>query len=134
MNNVNKALQLAREAHYGQVDKRGEPYIYHPIRVALLLDKPFDRIVGLLHDVAEDTKYTLDDIESEFGIEIAHVVEKLTHDTTIPYMDYIEILSRNKSARAVKIADLKDNLDPAREYKNRNTTKYKEALTYLLNK
>lgn len=131
---INKALALATQAHKGQFDKGGEPYISHPIRVSQLVKDDDMKIVALLHDVVEDTYVTLDDIESEFGIEIAHVVGKLTHDTTIPYMEYIEILSHNKAARAVKIADLTDNLSPLRDYKNRKTTKYKEALTYLTNK
>lgn len=131
---INKALKLAVQAHEGQVDKRGKPYIFHPIRTALSLDNPNEKIIALLHDVVEDTSVTLEDIEKEFGSEIAFIIEKLTHEKHIPYMDYIKRLSRNSIAKAVKIADLYDNLDPDRDFKGRNTNKYKKALNYLLKK
>ena len=130
---INKALALAIKAHHGQVDKCGKPYIFHLIRVALSLDDPTDKIIALLHDVVEDADVTLDDIENEFGSEIAHVIEKLTHRDSESYFDYIHRVGRNKTAIRVKIADLTDNLDPIREFKGRDNTKYKNALKYLSN-
>jgi len=130
---IQKAKALATKAHKGQVDKRGEDYINHPIRVAERCSEKA-KIVALLHDTVEDTYITLETINKEFGIDISNAIRMLTHIKGVPYMEYIERLSENKLAKEVKIADLLDNLDPDRDFKGRDNTKYNKAIAYLLNK
>lgn len=86
----------------------------------------------LLHDVVEDTNVRLSEIQTAFGIKISKAVDLLTHKNNVPYMTYIVALSNNPLSKTVKIADLKDNLSPYREYEGRNITKYQEVLEYLI--
>ena len=71
---IKKAMIIAYNAHNGQVDKSGIPYIYHPIHLAEQMNTETECIVALLHDVVEDTEVTYEDIEREFGKEIADMV------------------------------------------------------------
>lgn len=104
MSFVEEALEIAMQAHAGQVDKCGEPYILHPLRVGLrFLDDTY-RIVGFLHDVSEDSQKTFN-----FGPEINEAVDALTRRENEQYMAYIGRCGANKIARSVKIADLEDN-------------------------
>lgn len=132
LENYNRALAIAWRAHNGQVDKIGLPYILHPLRVALSLDTADQKVVGLLHDTIEDSDTSLDDILSAFGPDIARAVDLLTKRRGQPYADYINTIKLDPVARAVKIADIKDNLLPSRVYPGRNDTKYKAALIALL--
>ncbi len=79
---IEKAYNLAFTAHQGQVRKSGEPYIIHPLHVATILaDLEMDKetiAAGLLHDVAEDTEWTIADLEREFGEDVAHLVDGVT--------------------------------------------------------
>ena len=79
---IEKAYKVAGEAHKGQVRKSGEPYIVHPLHVAnILADLEMDKetiAAGLLHDVAEDTDWTIADLEREFGEDVAHLVDGVT--------------------------------------------------------
>ncbi len=110
--NIKKALKLAYEAHNGQVDKSGYPYIAHPLHLAESMSDEKTTIVALLHDVIEDTDFNLKDIESiGFDIEIIKALELLTYDKNMEYLDYIKTLKNNVIAREVKIADLKHNSD-----------------------
>ena len=79
---IEKAYHIAEEAHEGQRRKSGEPYIVHPLCVALILaDLEMDKetiVAGLLHDVVEDTVMTVEDLEREFGDDVALLVDGLT--------------------------------------------------------
>ncbi len=133
-----KAMIIAYNAHNGQLDKSGVPYIYHPIHLAEQMDTETECIVALLHDVVEDTDITFEELEKDFPNEVIEILKLMTKDKNIDYMDYINKLKENPIARKVKIADLLHNSDETRldevtlndiERKN----KYKVALK-LLNK
>ena len=128
---VQKALALAINSHFGQNDKCGQDYILHPIRVSQSFTGYNEKIVALLHDVVEDTEVTLGEIEEKFNTMIALAVESLTHRKGEAYNDYIERVKLNPLATIVKIADITDNLDPSRQYKGRNDKRYKKALEKL---
>jgi (p)ppGpp synthase/HD superfamily hydrolase len=110
-----KALRIAYDAHHGQTDKTGLPYIYHPLHLAEHIGDDETLIAtALLHDVVEDTDLTFDDLRSE-GIseEVLAALKLLTHDESVPYMDYVQAIknSGNSMAIAVKKADLLHNSD-----------------------
>ena len=100
MSQIEKAYKIATKAHEGQFRKSGEPYIIHPICVAIILaELELDKesiIAGLLHDVVEDTVMTTDDITREFGAEVALLVDGVTKLTQLNYEhDKIEIQAEN---------------------------------------
>jgi len=107
-----RAEQIAREAHKGQTRWDGiEPYIKHPERVAGQFRDATHKAVAWLHDVVEDTEATLDDLRFfGFSEEILDAVSAITHRSDQDYISYILTVRRNKIARAVKIADIRDNL------------------------
>jgi fructose-1,6-bisphosphatase/inositol monophosphatase family enzyme len=113
-----RAIVIATEAHagVGKPDKGGAPYILHPLRVMERMERPEERIVAVLHDIVEDTPVTLDDLRREsFSAEIVEAVDALTRrKVETDYMDFIRRAGRNPLAKAVKIADLRDNLDLSR--------------------
>ena len=112
MSPIERALQIAVEAHAGQEDKSGLPYAFHPIRVMLRCTREEAKIAALLHDVVEDTAVSFDQLSKEgFSEDVLSAVRLLTHDPSVPYEDYIRQLSTNPIAREVKIADLEDNSD-----------------------
>ena len=109
---LEKAAKLAEKAHQGQVDKGGQPYILHPGRVMEQCETETEKIVALLHDVMEDTPYTLEDLRQEgFSEEVLEALLCLTHREGEPYMAYIERVCENPLAARVKYADLQDNMD-----------------------
>ena len=82
-----QALKLCFEAHKNQVDKSGMPYVFHPFHVAEQMTDEISTIVALLHDVVEDTPYTLGDIAAMgFGDEVTDALALLTHDEAVPYL------------------------------------------------
>ena len=110
-----KALCIAYKAHEGQVDKTGIPYIFHPFHLAESMTDENSTIVALLHDVIEDTDWTIDDLEKEgFNEDILTALKLMTHNPAEPYMDYISRLSTCPVARQVKLADLYHNSDQTR--------------------
>lgn len=111
---TNRAMMIAYDAHHGQVDKQGIPYIFHPFHVAEQMTDELSTCVALLHDVVEDSDVTLDDLAQEFPIEVIEALALLTHDEPVPYLEYIKALASNEIARAVKRADLEHNLDGTR--------------------
>ena len=139
---IEKAYNIAYEAHKGQVRKSGEPYIIHPLCVAIILaELELDKetiVAGLLHDVVEDTKWTLKELEAEgFPTGVLEAVRLLTREKDVPYMAYIERLSGNQIARKVKLADLEHNSDLTRlievtERDLRRQEKYFLAKEFLL--
>lgn len=126
------AIALAAEAHRGQVDKAGRPYILHPLRVMQKLDSEPKRIAAVLHDVVEDCGVPLAKLAVCFGEPIAVAVDALTRREGESYADFIERCGVNDIARAVKLADLCDNMDLSRlpEVTDRDRarqTKYRRA-------
>jgi len=112
---VGRAAMIAAEAHLGQVDKAGEPYIFHPMRVAMKATTREERIVALLHDVIEDSSVTLDQLAREgFGEDSLRALEHLTRRPEELYADFIERIARHRLATRVKLLDLADNSDLSR--------------------
>ena len=110
---VQMAFRFASKAHAGQVDKLGEPYIYHPFSVAAKLDTPNEVMAALLHDVIEDTDATIDDLKY-FPPEVVGAVKQLTKVKGVSYEEYLHGIRSNPLALRVKLADLAHNSDPER--------------------
>ena len=112
---IERARKIAEKAHQGQADKGGQPYILHPLRVAEKCEQTEEKIAALLHDVLEDSEYTLEDLKKEgFSDEILKALVCLTHREGEGYMEYIERVCENPLAARVKYADLQDNMDISR--------------------
>lgn len=112
MPTLEDAILLAAQAHRGQVDKVGRPYLLHLLRVMLRLDGEEAQIVGVLHDLVEDTGYTLDDLRAMgYAEEVVQALDCLTRRSTESYEEFVERASANPLARRVKRADLEDNMD-----------------------
>ena len=110
-----KAMKLCFEAHKDQKDKSGLPYVFHPFHLAEQMETEETTIVALLHDVAEDTDITLEDLAKEgFGDGVMQALKLLTHDKKVDYMDYVRAIQENPIAKAVKLADLRHNSDLSR--------------------
>ena len=115
MATIEKALQIAARAHEGQVDKHGQPYILHPLRVMEAVEGEEARIVAILHDVIEDTSVTADDLRREgFADDVLEATDRLTHRKDEPYSEYVLRCKGHEIARRVKLADLEDNSRPSR--------------------
>ena len=109
------ATIVAMEAHREQTDRAGEPYINHPLHVAEAMDGAVKRTVAILHDVVEDSEWTIDDLRQEgFSVEVVEAVAALTRSEEESYQGYITRVSKNNLAVKVKIADLMHNLDASR--------------------
>ena len=134
---TNKAMVLAYEAHQGQYDKSGLPYVFHPFHLAEQMDTEEAVTAELLHDVAEDTDYTLEDLRSMgFPDAVTDALALLTHDPSVPYLEYVERLKSNPIARSVKLADLTHNSDLSRlpvvtEKDLERVEKYRKAMNLL---
>lgn len=112
MADLERALQIAVQAHAGQKDKAGAAYIFHPVRVMGRCTTPDAKIAALLHDVVEDTDITFKQLEAEgFSAEVMAAVRLMTHAPEVSYDDYITQIMANPIAVEVKIADLEDNSD-----------------------
>ena len=109
-----KAMKQAYNAHHGQFDYNGIPYIFHPIHLAEQMDDEISCCVALLHDVVEDTDITMEARAREVPPEGIDAVKLLTHDDTTPYFDYVRAIKANPIARKVKLADLTHNSDQSR--------------------
>jgi (p)ppGpp synthase/HD superfamily hydrolase len=138
MADLDKAIALACKVHTAQVDKSGEPYILHPLRLMLKFANNDERIVGVLHDVVEDSEVTLDDLRKiGFNELIVQAVDSLSKRKDESYENFIERIKVNRLAKKVKIEDIKDNLDLTRLHSISSNDldrieKYHKALTYLL--
>lgn len=132
-----KALKLCFEAHKEQVDKTGLPYVFHPFHLAEQMDDEISTVCALLHDVVEDTEITLEMLgEMGYPQNVLDVLALLTHDESVPYMDYVKMISTNPTATKVKIADLTHNSDVTRldvvdKWAKKRNKKYKKALRIL---
>ena len=111
---TNRAMQIAYEAHHGQLDKCGMPYIFHPFHLAEQMEDEYAVCVALLHDVLEDTDYPREALAAEFPAEIMEALDLLTHQEGVPYLEYVEKIKPNPLAKAVKLADLIHNTDKTR--------------------
>lgn len=115
MATLERAIEIAAKSHSGQVDKAGQPYVLHPLRLMFAVHTPLERMVAVLHDVVEDTSVTLSDLEQEgFAPEVIDAIQALTK---LPGESRIEAAHRaaaNSIARAVKLADVTDNMDISR--------------------
>ena len=134
---VLEALTLAAKAHDGQHDRSGLPYILHPINVANQLETEDEIVLGLLHDVVEDSDVPLEEIRERFGDRIADALFLLTKRADEDYMDYIERVATDPLAVRIKLADLTHNMDPARhpnpdEWDLEHLAKYEKAKARLL--
>ena len=112
---LQKARAIAEEAHRGQVDKGGNPYVQHPVRVAEACCTPEAKIAALLHDTIEDGGVTAGYLcEQGFPDCIVEAVVALTRQEGEDYEDYVRRVAANPIGREVKLADLSDNMDISR--------------------
>src|SRR5688572_11662876 len=106
MSTLERAIAIAAEAHAGQVDKAGQPYILHPLRVMLRVQTEHERIAAVLHDVVEDTSVTLEQLSGEgFADEVLHAVEALTKRPGESRSEAALRAAADPVARNVKLAD-----------------------------
>lgn len=108
---LEKAIIMATEAHAGQFDKGGHPYILHPLRVMLSCETVEQKTVAVLHDTVEDTDLHLSTIRVRFGNTVADAVDALSRREGESYADFIARCAQNKIAADVKLRDLEDNMD-----------------------
>jgi len=138
---LEEAIALAREAHEGQVDKAGAPYIEHPLRMMESVEGEDAKIVAVLHDTVEDTFVTLEYLrEAGYSEHIIEAIEGVTkrddEHGDEGYEKFIARAAGNPLSRQVKIADLKDNMDLSRiaqptEKDYKRVEKYQRAVDYL---
>lgn len=134
-----KAMRIAFDAHKDQVDKTGIPYIFHPFHLAEQMTDEASVCVALLHDVVEDTSITFEEMEAQgISSNVIIALKLLTHDESVPYFDYVKRIkdSGNKTAIAVKLADLRHNSDATRvnsvdEKMTARWEKYRAAIALL---
>jgi (p)ppGpp synthase/HD superfamily hydrolase len=118
MSAIERAIATALDAHEGQVDKGGAPYILHPLRVMAAVEQmcpdcPEEVLVAaVLHDVIEDSHFSHLDIQQMFGDKVKRYVTLLTKE--IPDDLYYQLIKRNRYACYIKLADLRDNMDASR--------------------
>lgn len=135
-----RAMKLAYDAHHGQVDKGGLPYIHHPLHLAEQMDDEISTCAALLHDVVEDTDVTMADLEKQFPEAVTRAVRLLTREADVSYEDYIRAIRQDPVAVKVKLADLDHNSDHTRsaavgmseERKQHYDRKYAQARRWLL--
>lgn len=128
-----QAEEIATEKHKHQVDKNGQPYIGHVLRVANQLNYVEDKIIALLHDILEDTDTTEEELSQIFPRFIVEAMKSLTRDKEKEtYRDFIKRCALNDVAVNIKIADLKDNYNrPMKENNTKLKERYKKALEFL---
>lgn len=136
--NLERAIQIAVEAHAGATDRGGKAYILHPLNVMMRVKSEEEKIVAVLHDVVEDTNWTFDMLReegfSDIIIQALISVTKFTEDED--YDLFVQRSLKNRIGRIVKIADLNENLDVKRigvlgEADIKRLNKYKKALKTL---
>lgn len=112
MATVEDAVAIAAQAHKGQKDKAAAPYLLHPLRMLLRMNSEAAMMAAVLHDVVEDTDWTLERLREEgFSNEVLEAVDCLTRRDGENYQEFVERIRRNPIARQVKIADLEDNMN-----------------------
>lgn len=109
---LQKAIQIATKAHAAQKDKAGQPYALHLFAVMEKGKTIEEKIVGIMHDLVEDTPWTLEDVRKEgFSEKIIQALDAITQKEGEPYADYLQRVKKNKIALKVKINDLENNMD-----------------------
>lgn len=138
MNMLNRAIAIAAEAHAGQQDKAGAPYILHPLRVMLSVDSESERITAVLHDVVEDCPgWSFDRLRAEgFPDEIIEAIQSVTKRDGESYEDFVRRAAQNPIGRNVKLADLRDNCDLSRianptQRDDERNCKYQQAIQLI---
>lgn len=136
MSEIARAVSLAMGIHHGQVDKNGEPYILHPLRVMTHCGELGEdhACAAVLHDVVEDGDIEVIDLSHayEFSDAVVDAVDALTRRDGEQYFDFIRRCSRNNIARAVKVCDIQDNLRPSRDVgTSMRVQRYRKALDIL---
>ena len=137
MSTLERAITIAAEAHAGQEDKAKAPYILHPLRVMLKLTTTEERIVGVLHDVVEDTDWTIEDLRSEgFSEDVLRGIESVTKRPGEDYEEFVDRAALDPIGRRVKRADLEDNSDLSRiaaptDHDRERSEKYRRAIDRL---
>lgn len=115
MATLERAIQIAAAAHAGQIDKAGQPYILHPLRVMLAVTTTDERIAAVLHDAVEDTNITLEQLRAEsFSPAVVEAVDALTKRPGENRIAAAKRAAANRIARVVKLADNADNMDLSR--------------------
>lgn len=135
---LDRAIEIAVQAHKGQKTKDGDYYILHPLYVMSQMYSVAEKVVAVLHDVIEDTDVAEEFLRKEFPDYIVDAIVLITHPKDMPYMEYIQRLAPNRLARRVKIKDLGHNLDISRlhgtvedRFKKKIFDKYLPAYHYL---
>ena len=135
---LERAIEIAVETHKGQIDKGGSPYILHPLRGMMSVHGESEKIVGVLHDVVEDSDWTFEDLLADgFSSEVIEALKSVTKiSDNEGYDSFIQRAIRNPIGHKVKIADLRDNLDVTRisditDKDVKRINKYKKALKIL---
>ena len=137
MSTLENAISLATESHKGQTDKNGDPYILHPLRVMARVQSETEKIAAILHDVIEDTDYTIENLrEKGYSKEVLEAIDCLTKRDGEDYDEYLQRSKSNSIARKVKIADLEHNMDVRRfnilkEEDLKRLNKYLRAWKYM---
>ena len=115
MSTIERAIQIAATAHQGQVDKAGEPYVLHPLRIMLTLEGEEERIVAVLHDVVEDSEWTLESLRNEgFSENVLDAIDSVTRREGESYEAFVARSAEHPIGRRAKLADLADNADLSR--------------------
>lgn len=115
MSTIERAIEIAARAHSGQLDKAGEPYIMHPLRVMFAVESMPEKITAILHDVVEDSDITPADLLKEgFSGEIVHAVDLLTKRGNETRLEAGKRAAEDPLAKKVKLADLADNMQMSR--------------------
>ena len=112
MADIEEAIRIAVEAHRGKKDRAGAPYVLHPLRLLFRVRTDAERMAAVLHDVVEDTAWTLDDLRAVgFADEVVDAVDALTRRKGESYEAFVDRAAAHPVARRVKLADIEDNLD-----------------------
>ncbi|MNY89892.1 Guanosine-3',5'-bis(diphosphate) 3'-pyrophosphohydrolase [compost metagenome] len=115
MSTLEKAIALAATQHAGQLDKGGQPYILHPLRLMLQFSNPTLQIIAMLHDILEDTSTTAEDLEAlGFSAEIIQAIQALTKQTGESRLEAAKRTTLNPLATQVKYVDVLDNMNLTR--------------------
>lgn len=133
---LEKSIMFATEKHIGQVDKSGQPYILHPLRVMENCPNMETKIVAVMHDVLEDTETTKEDLLKFLPKHLVNAIVSITKVENEAYDDYLKRVGNNYYATQVKLMDLKDNMNLDRlekiERKDmKRYLKYRKAVEYL---
>jgi (p)ppGpp synthase/HD superfamily hydrolase len=142
MPNLERAIVIAAQAHAGDADKGGAAYILHPLRVMLAQTSTEARIVAVLHDVVEDTPWTIDKLREEGFSEVvldalgAVTKRKDEKGSDEGYFRFVRRAATHPIGRLVKLADLRDNADLSRiasptDEDLRRVEKYRRAIELL---